>query len=782
MKNNLLSEKLVYTGDTRTPTHLHLVRYTPDEVHEYTADSLPPIEPQFSEKGMIWLQVHGLKETETVRQVCDRFGIDFLVMQDILNADHPTKVEEHERYMLVVAKFFRGGEEMQVCLVQGADFVLSFIESESPLFDDIPQAIRNNVLKFRSRPSDYLLSVLLNSITANYATLISKLDGDLDDLETGLLSTTDCRDTGGQIQELRHRYLQLKQAALPLRDQYAKLLHSDSALLHKNVRPFFNDVNDHLQFKQGTENIGNATDDGYDKSDIGQAVDNVEPITFEAFAARLAPYTLEYASELSGMPAEDIQELAEVFADKSRRVLSLWTMGVNQHNRGTWMNHCIYNIHLLCGRYARPGDDAFSLTGQPSACGTAREVGTFSHRLPADMLVANPEHRKIAEKIWKLPEGTIPAKPGYHAVLQNRMLKDGKLNAYWVQVTNNIQASANLAQEGYPGYRNPENFIVVSDAYPTVTAVSADLILPTAMWVEKEGAYGNAERRTHFWHQLVEAPGEARSDLWQIMEFSKRFKIEEVWPEELLAKAPHLRGKTMYEVLFRNGQVDKFPVSDIEAGYKNHEAEAFGFYPQKGLFEEYAAFGRGHGHDLAPFDTYHQVRGLRWPVVDGKETKWRYREGADPYVKPGKEFEFYGHKDGKAIIFGLPYEPPAEAPDAEFPFWLSTGRVLEHWHSGSMTRRVPELHRAVPNALCYMHPEDAKALGLRRGSEVEIASRRGAIRSRVETRGRNKPPRGLVYVPWFDASQLINKVTLDATDPISLQTDFKKCAVKLTKV
>ena len=172
----------------------------------------------------------------------------FLVMQDILNADHPTKVEEHERYMLVVAKFFRGGEEMQVCLVQGADFVLSFIESESPLFDDIPQAIRNNVLKFRSRPSDYLLSVLLNSITANYATLISKLDGDLDDLETGLLSTTDCRDTGGQIQELRHRYLQLKQAALPLRDQYAKLLHSDSALLHKNVRPFFNDVNDHLQY------------------------------------------------------------------------------------------------------------------------------------------------------------------------------------------------------------------------------------------------------------------------------------------------------------------------------------------------------------------------------------------------------------------------------------------------------------------------------------------------------------------------------------------------------
>jgi nitrate reductase NapA len=344
-----------------------------------------------------------------------------------------------------------------------------------------------------------------------------------------------------------------------------------------------------------------------------------------------------------------------------------------------------------------------------------------------------------------------------------------------------MQAGANL-HEGYAGYRNPDNFIVVSDAYPTVTAVAADLILPTAMWVEKEGAYGNAERRTHFWHQLVTAPGEARSDLWQLMEFSKRFKIEEVWPEELIAKKPAVRGKTLFEVLFRNGQVDKFPLADVSPDYDNSEAKAFGFYPQKGLFEEYAAFGRGHGHDLAPFDEYHKVRGLRWPVVNGKETLWRYREGTDPYVKAGTGYQFYGNTDNKANIFALPYEPPAEAPDTEFPYWLSTGRVLEHWHSGSMTRRVPELHRAVPNALCYMHPEDAKELGVRRGSEVEIVSRRGKMRSRVETRGRNKPPRGLVFVPWFDASQLINKVTLDATDPISLQTDFKKCAVKITKV
>src|SRR5690606_10987791 len=389
-------------------------------------------------------------------------------------------------------------------------------------------------------------------------------------------------------------------------------------------------------------------------------------------------------------------------------------------------NNMVYNIHLLTGKISTPGNSPFSLTGQPSACGTAREVGTFSHRLPADMLVANPEHRQHAEEIWKLPRGLLNPKPGYHAVEQNRALKDGLLNAYWVQVNNNMQAGANLLQETWPGYRNPENFIVVtdayptvtaqaddlilpaamwvekegaygnaywvqvnnnmqaganllqetwpgyrspenfivvSDAYPTVTAQAADLILPASMWVENEGAYGNAERRTQFWHQLVQAPGEARSGLWQLMEFSRRFTTDECWPKEILDANPAYRGKTLFEVLFANGKVDAFPLSDIEQGYANQESRHFGFYVQKGLFEEYAEFGRGHGHDLAPFDAYHQARGLRWPVVDGKETRWRYREGSDPYVKAGTGFQFYGNKDGKAVIWALPYEPPAEAPD-----------------------------------------------------------------------------------------------------------------------
>ncbi len=543
-------------------------------------------------------------------------------------------------------------------------------------------------------------------------------------------------------------------------------------------------VNKHTNFRRGMTDIGYGLRPEHPLQAKAKNADKAgasDPMTFEEYKAFVADYTAKKVSKLCGLSEKQLTDLAELYANPKTKVVSFWTMGVNQHTRGVWVNNLIYNIHLLTGKISTPGNSPFSLTGQPSACGTAREVGTFSHRLPADMVVANPEHRKIAEKEWQLPADLIPPKPGLHAVAQSRALKDGKMNVYWIQVNNNLQAAANMNEETYPAYRNPDNFIIVSDAYPTVTAQAADLILPTAMWVEKEGAYGNAERRTQFWHEMIQAPGEAKSDLWQVVEFSKRFTTDEVWPQAMLDKNPKYKGKTLFDVLFANGRVNKFPLSDIKEGHSNHESSHFGFYLQKGLFEEYAAFGRGHGHDLAEFDVYHEVRGLRWPVVNGKETKWRFREGSDPYVKAGKGFEFYGKPDGRAVIFALPYEPPAESPDDEYDMWLCTGRVLEHWHSGSMTQRVPELYKAFPDAKVFMHPDDAQARGLRRGDEVKVVSRRGEMRSRVETRGRNKPPQGLVFVPWFDASQLINKVTLDATDPISKQTDFKKCAVKVVK-
>jgi len=557
-------------------------------------------------------------------------------------------------------------------------------------------------------------------------------------------------------------------------------------------------LNEHVNIKKTATDIGYGLrpEHPLQKAAKNPGKGKLSNMSFEEYAKAVSNYTLEYASEKTKVPKDKLLKLAQAYADPNKKVMSLWTMGMNQHTRGVWMNGLVYNIHLLMGKIAEPGNSPFSLTGQPSACGTAREVGTFAHRLPVDMVVKNAKHRAVAEKIWKLPEGTINPKVGFHAVLMQRKLKDGVMNCYWQQCNNNMQAGPNINEEMYPGWRNPDNFITVSDPYPTVSAIAADLILPTAMWAEKEGGFGNAERRTQFWRQQVPAPGDSQSDLWQIMEFSKRFTVEEAWGKDLVAKMPEYKGKTLYQVLFKNGQVNKFPYkSDTVKDqnnqvYQNDESKHFGFYVQKGLFEEYRRFqteGYKPGHDQAPFDIYHKVRGLRWPVVNNKETIWRYREGYDPFVKKLNpnvkkgDVYFYGKKDGKANLIFAPYEPPHESPNEEFDLWLTTGRVLEHWHTGTMTNRVPELHRAVPDALVYMNPGDARKRGIRNGSKVKVVSPRGEITGRVNVRGRNKPPEGLVFIPFFDARRLVNKLLIDATDPLSKETDFKKCIIKVVK-
>jgi len=565
-------------------------------------------------------------------------------------------------------------------------------------------------------------------------------------------------------------------------------------------------------------------------------------VSFEDYKKSLEPFTLDYVAKIAkGDPNEPIEQfkeklkkLAALYIEKDRKVVSFWTMGMNQHTRGTWVNTLSYNVHFLLNKQAKPGNGAFSLTGQPSACGTAREVGTFAHRLPADMMVKNPKHRKITEKKWQIPEGTLNPVGNQHIMKIHRDIEDGVVKFAWVNVCNPYHDSAN-ANHWIKAARELDNFIVCSDGYPGISAKVADLILPSAMIYEKWGAYGNAERRTQHWRQQVLPVGNAMSDTWQWVEFSKRFTVKDLWGPYTLRngkKLPDVReaakkmgyndDTTMYEILFANDRAKKYKI-DLnkfpQKGYDNSEClgdsrnvvgsdgkvfKGYGFMIHEYLFEEYAWFGRGHGHDLAPFEVYHKVRGLKWPVVDGKETQWRFNAKYDPYAKKAGtgDFAFYGPlakkllqgsltkpdkklgkkaMPNKAKIFARPYMDPPEMPDNEYDTWLCTGRVLEHWHSGTMTMRVPELYRAVPEALCYMNPKDAKAKGFKNGELIWVESRRGKVKARVETRGRNRPSQGLVFVPWFDEKVFINKVCLDATCPMSKQTDYKKCAVKLYK-
>ena len=538
-------------------------------------------------------------------------------------------------------------------------------------------------------------------------------------------------------------------------------------------------------------------------------------IEFEEFRKAVEPYTLDFVAPLvKGDDDETLESfkarlvrLADLVCDRKRDLLSFWCMGFNQHQRGVWANELVYSIHLLMGKHAKPGNGAFSLTGQPSACGSAREVGTFCHRLPSDMLVANGEHRKKTESIWNLPAGTLNPKVGYSVMEIMRGLEDGSVNFMWTQVVNILQSTPNNTH-WVRAARDPKNFVVVSDVYPTYSARAADLILPAAMHFEKWGLYGNAERRTQGWHQLVKAPGEAR-----------RFTVDELYRAQPLkgvpgdalpdvreaAAAMGLKGDaTLFDVLFAPSAARQAAWPDpLYKKELNATGEALGlpYFPEKALFGEYRQFTLGNGHDLADFDTYmrEDVRGLLWPVVNGRETLYRFNVEYDPYAKPDNLF--YGKlmkpvgkgtrhaltdknavaHPGTAKIFFRPYMDPVEMPDANYDLWLCTGRILEHWHTGSMTRRVPELDRAAPRAVLYMNPADAERRGIRRGDTATVTSRHGECKAVVETKVRNIMPRGMTWLAFFDDKVLCNSVVIDAMDPISLEPDFKKTAVKVVR-
>ncbi len=502
-----------------------------------------------------------------------------------------------------------------------------------------------------------------------------------------------------------------------------------------------------------------------------------EAIGFEEYAARMAEFTPARAAELSGLHPADILLLADLFGQRRLRITSLWCMGMNQHTRGTAVNAAVHGLHLLSGHFGRPGDAPTSLTGQPSACGTVREVGTLAHALPGGLVVEKEQHRKDAEAIWNLPPGRISAKPGYHTVEMWRRFstpkaKGGDIDTIWVMVTNPAQTLPNLNQLVDPSRRDPEKFLIVSDVYPTATTAIADLVLPSALWVEKNGMFGNSERRTQQWFKMVDPPGEARDDAWQLIAFAHRL---------LELGHPGMKDRDGRFLFHTEVAGKEVPIWDWDHYYDTNVDER--------LFEEYRRFSRFKHKDLAPYGEYVRARGLRWPVVEQpdkswRETRLRFTETSDPYVRAGAGVQFYHSTTGddRAQIWFHPHAPPPEVPDAEYPFWLSTGRVLEHWHSGTMTMRIPPLAHAMPQAYVELNPRDARDLGVVDGETVRLESRRGSLDLPAWIEGRGAPPPGTVFVPFFDERLLVNVLTLEAHDPFSKQPDYKKCAVRVRKI
>jgi nitrate reductase NapA len=464
--------------------------------------------------------------------------------------------------------------------------------------------------------------------------------------------------------------------------------------------------------------------------------DGTNDLDFAAFKAFLDhSYTPEQVSQELGIPVSEIRRVAQRFAS-SKATTSLWTMGLNQRTQGTALNAMMSALHLLTGQFGRPGATPFSVTGQPNACGGVRDTGALAHALPNGRVVANPAHRAEMEAIWGLPSGSLNPKPGLPAVELFRALGDGRVRAALVMCTNPAQSLPNAAAQRA---NMRQGFLVVAEIFAdSETAQLADVLLPAALWIEKEGVTGQGERRYQYTPKLLEPPGQCRSDLAILVDLADRLGHGKL----ISARTP---------------------------------AAVWDEWRQVSAHSKYNFAG-------ITYARLKELRGLQWPCPnpDHPGTVRRFVEGSDPLVTPGSGIEFYGFPDHKALITTRPYVRSPEMPTPEFPLQLTTGRVVEQWHTGTMTMRIAELRDGAGPALIEISPSDAQRAQLSEGARVRLTSRFGSIEGVSRVSDRCLP--GTLFAAFYDVKLLINNIVADHVDPVSKEPEYKVTAVKLEKV
>ena len=496
----------------------------------------------------------------------------------------------------------------------------------------------------------------------------------------------------------------------------------DLAIMHAIARQLIKDGYTDEQFIKDSVNFSNGKD----------------PITYDDYKAFLEKYTPEYAAEQADINPADIVKAARMFGE-SPTAMTMWCMGVNQRVAGVFLNNLIHNIHLLTGKLGKPGCDSFSLTGQPNACGGVREAGGLCHILPGHRLVANEQHRKVVAEIWKTSPDKIQPTPGKHTVAMFGAAAKGEIKGMYILCTNPAQSLPNL-NKYIPGMK--DTFLVVAESfYPTETSKIADVVLPVAFWGEKEGVYGCTERRSQHLAKALNPSGESRWDGDVIVDLAKRMGY----------------GK----------------------GFEH-------FKGPEDVWNEYQKTTAGTDMDLsgATYDRLKKVRGLTWPVPDTSHpgTWHRFTEG-DPYFPKDKagnrRMYFYAKPDGKAVIFARPDKGPEEPVSAEYPVVLTTGRILEQWHTMTMTGQIPELVRANPVPYAELNPDDAKLWGIKNRDKVKITTRRGLLT--VEAKVIDRTRKGTIFIPWHWPESLTNILTIDAVDPGSFEPEYKVAACQVAK-
>ncbi len=454
---------------------------------------------------------------------------------------------------------------------------------------------------------------------------------------------------------------------------------------------------------------------------------------YEQFEQLVADYNPTMAAEITGIDEDTIRNVARLYA-KANAAMSIWTMGINQSTHGSDGVVGINNLNLITGNIGKEGGTSLSITGQCNAMGT-REWSSCSG-LPGYRLLENPEHRKEIADFWNVDPDFFPKKRGLTETDIFPAIETGQIKGLWLVATNPMTSMPNTAR--IRKTLEKLDFLVVQDSYADVeTTQYAHMYLPAATWAEKEGVFTNTERRVNIVRQVVQPHGESKSDLWIFNQVSKRFA---------------------------QGERVKFPEQ-----------------PEQ-VFNEMKHLSKGRLVDISGMshDEIEKQKGIQWPYTEdmaqGNDTEKNIEvKGQQRLYSDGS----FSYADGRAKLIALPFIDNNEKPGNDYPFWLNTGRVVEHFHSRTKTGKIGNNNKYSPMPYMEMNPDAAAELELVHGEYVRCVSKRGDAVVMVQFTQR--VPYDMVFVP-FHFHDCVNRLTLGLLDPHSRQPAYKQSAVRIEAI
>lgn len=452
---------------------------------------------------------------------------------------------------------------------------------------------------------------------------------------------------------------------------------------------------------------------------------------FREYQEIICHYPPEVVAEKCGIDVHDLETAARYWAE-SEKVLSLWSMGLNQSSEGTAKVRTLINLHLMTGTMGKAGCGAFSLTGQPNAMG-GREAGGLAHLLPGYRSVTNSQHRQELEQLWQLPPGSISPHIGKTAWEMIIALERGEVGLFWIAATNPVVSMPDLPRTKQALLKSP--FTVYQDAYyPTETAYYAHLVLPAQQWGEKSGTMTNSERVVTYCQAFTQARGEAKAD-WEIF---------------------------------------------AEVGRRLGFEKYFNFNCVSQVYREFVQTTRDRPCDMSGLS--HEL------LAEYGSIQWPFPEGSDPQNRYGRrlytDFKFHT-EDGKAKFIAVHSRGLAEPPNPDYPLVLTVGRLYGHWHTMTRTGRIEKIVKMHPEPFLEIHPQDANRYDLKDNDLVQVVSERGKAVFKVKITRAIAP--STVFVPmhwgflWAENAEA-NSLTHSHACPISKQPELKACAVDLVKL